>query len=162
MLRHFLKISLALIFALVFYSVFMKLSPVLPLILNVFNILVLYFALDEGEIYGAVVGSACGLIQDSFSIGIFGIAGLSKTIMGFLAGYISRRINVVPFIRRVVFIFLMLLFEVLLWMLLYTFVLSEGFYAARGWLFLQPLSTMVMALAVFPLLKKLIKFLPKS
>ncbi len=161
MLRHFLKISIATIFALVFFSVLTKISFEFSLVLNVFNLLVLYFALEEGEIYGAVMGSVGGLIQDSFSIGVFGIAGISKTIMGFLAGYISRRINVVPLVRRTVFIFVMLLLEVLLWMFLYSFVLSEELYTAKGWLFLQPICTTVLAFIVFPLFKKLAKVLLK-
>ncbi len=161
MLRHFFKISLTTIFALVLFSVLTKITPEFSLVLNVFNLLVLYFALEEGEIYGAVMGSVAGLIQDSFSIGVFGIAGISKTIMGFLAGYISRRINVVPFIRRTVFIFVMLMSEVLLWMFLYSFVISEEFYTAKGWLFLQPVCTTALAFIVFPIFKKLANVLPK-
>ncbi len=159
MLRNFYRISIATIFTLILNSVLTKISPEFSLILNVFNLLVLYFALEEGEIYGAVMGSVGGLIQDSFSIGILGIAGISKTIMGFLAGYISRRINVVPFVRRVVFIFVMLLSEVLLWMFLYSFIISEEFYTAKGWLFLQPVCTTILAFIVFPLFKKLAKVL---
>ncbi len=161
MLRHFFKISITTIFALVLFSVLMKITPEFSLVLNVFNLLVLYFALEEGEIYGAVMGSVAGLIQDSFSIGVFGIAGISKTIMGFLAGYISRRINVVPFVRRAVFIFVMLMSEVLLWMFLYSFVISEEFYTAKGWLFLQPVCTTVLVFIVFPIFKKLANVLPK-
>ncbi len=161
MLRHFFKISITTIFALVLFSVLTKITPEFSLVLNVFNLLVLYFALEEGEIYGAVMGSVAGLIQDSFSIGVFGIAGISKTLMGFLAGYISRRINVVPFVRRTVFIFVMLMSEVLLWMFLYSFVISEEFYTAKGWLFLQPVCTTVLAFIVFPIFKKLANVLPK-
>jgi len=161
MLRNFFKITIAIISAVVLFSVLTKISPAFTLILNVFNLLVLYFALEEGEIYGAVMGSVGGLIQDSFSIGVFGIAGISKTVMGFLAGYISRRINVIPFIRRVVFIFVMLLSEVLLWMFLYSFVISEEFYTAKGLLFLQPVCTTVLAFIVFPLFKKLAKVIPQ-
>ncbi len=161
MLRQFLKITITIISAIVLFSVLTKIFPMFVMLLNVFNIVVLYFALDEGEIYGAVMGSVCGLIQDSFSIGVFGIAGISKTILGFIAGYISRRINVVPFIRRVIFIFVMLLSEVLLWMSLYSFVISEEFYTAKGLLFLQPLCTTILAFIVFPLFKKMAKALPK-
>ncbi len=161
MLRHFLKISIPTIFAIVLFSVLTKISPVFALVLNVFNLLVLYFALEEGEIYGAVMGSVFGLIQDSFSIGVFGIAGFSKTIMGFLAGYISRRINVVPFVRKAVFTFIMLVLEVFLWMFLYSFAISEEFYTAKGWLFIQPACTTVLAFIVFPLFKKLNKVLLK-
>ncbi|MCJ7579100.1 MAG: rod shape-determining protein MreD [Candidatus Aminicenantes bacterium] len=159
MLKHFLKTSIAIIIAFILFSVLTKISPVFTMIFNVFNLLVLYFALEEGEIYGAFIGSAAGLIQDSFSIGVFGIAGISKTILGFLAGYISMRINVVPFVRRAIFIFVMLLSEVLLWILLYSFVISEEIYTAKGLLFLQPVCTTALAFLVFPLFKKLTKAL---
>lgn len=161
MLKHFLKITIAIISAVVLFSVLTKITPAFTMILNVFNLLVLYFALEEGEIYGAVMGSAAGLIQDSFSIGVFGIAGISKTMLGFMAGYVSRRINVAPFFRRVVFIFVMLLSEVILWMLLYSAFISEGIYTAKGLLFLQPVCTTALAFVVFPLFKKLTKALPQ-
>jgi len=161
MMKHFLKITIAIISTVVLFSVLTKISPAFTMIFNIFNLLVLYFALEEGEIYGAVMGSVGGLIQDSFSIGVFGIAGTSKTILGFLAGYISRRINVVPRVRRVIFIFVMLLSEVLLWMFLYSFVISEKFYTAKGLFFLQPVCTTALAFIVFPLFKKLMKILPK-
>lgn len=161
MLKHFFRITVAIFCSVVLFSVLTKISPTFALILNVFNLLVLYFALEEGEIYGAVMGSVGGLIQDSFSIGVFGIAGISKTIMGFLAGYISRQINVVPRIRRFIFIAVMLLLEVVLWMLLYSFVLNEAFYSAKGLLFIQPICTAVLAFIVFPLFKKLTKVLPQ-
>jgi len=161
MLKNFYKITLAVISSIILFSILTKISPMFTIILNVFNLLVLYFALEEGEIYGAAMGSAVGLIQDSFSIGVFGIAGISKTMLGFLAGYISKRINVVPFVRRAVFIFIMLLSEFLLWMLLYSSFLSEGIYTAKGLLFLQPFCTTLLAFIVFPLLKKLTKALPQ-
>jgi rod shape-determining protein MreD len=146
-----------LISAILLYSVLIKISPVLPQLLNVFNLVVLIYALEEGEVYGACLGTVCGLIQDSFSIGVFGIAGISKTLMGFLAGYISRRINVVPFARRIVFIFFMFVTEILLWMMLYSFVISDKFYTAEGILFLQPALTTIFALLVFPPVRKLMK-----
>ncbi|MFC2160819.1 rod shape-determining protein MreD [Acidobacteriota bacterium] len=160
-MKHFLKIIVTIIGAVVLGAVLTKISPTLTLLLSVFNLLVLYFALEEGEIYGAVMGSVTGLIHDSFSMGVLGISGISKTIMGFLAGYISRRINVAPLFRRIIFIYVMLLSEVVLWMILYSLVLSEGFYTAKGLLFLQPALTTVLAVIVFPLLKKLTKALPQ-
>ena len=36
-------------------------------------------------------GTMCGLVQDTFSLGVFGVAGLTKTLLGFWTGYISRQ-----------------------------------------------------------------------
>jgi len=161
MLRQFFKIILTIICALVLFSGLTKISPESAMVLNVFNLVVLYFAMEKGEVTGAIMGSAVGLIQDSFSIAVFGIAGISKTIMGFLAGYISKRINIAPFFRRLIFIFIMLLLEGLIWMALYSFVIAERFYTSRGWLFLQPVSTTALAFIVFPIFDKLNKILSK-
>jgi len=46
-------------------------------------------------------------------------------------------------------------------MFLYSFFISEEFYTAKGWLFLQPVCTTVLAFIVFPLFKKLAKVLPQ-
>lgn len=160
-LRGFIRTAAAVIIAVLVYTLFAKISPEFAFVLNVFNLTVLYFALQGGEITGACMGTVCGLIQDSFSIGVFGIAGISKTLMGFLAGYIPRKINTVPFVRRLVFFLILLVAELSMWMFLYSFVLSEKFYSANGLYFLEPICTALLALAVFPLIRKLKKALSR-
>jgi len=50
-------------------------------------ILVVYFALQNGQIYGSVLGFTLGLLMDLISGGLIGSWMFSKTLSGFLAGY---------------------------------------------------------------------------
>ena len=64
------------------------------LIVDVFTVAVLLYGTFYGEIPGAVLGAIGGLIVDTFSLGIFGLSGMSLTAGGFLAGFVSRKINI--------------------------------------------------------------------
>jgi rod shape-determining protein MreD len=117
-------------------------------------LVVIYFAVEKNEIFGACVGAFCGLIQDSFSLGVFGVAGLAKTIAGFTAGYIAKKIDVHPPLRSFVFIFLLISFEFILWALLYSFIFSGSINTGRGLIFFQPLSTALVGSVLFFFLRK--------
>lgn len=131
-----------------------KISFSLFYLFNFFSLVVLYFALEKGEIYGAGLGAFCGLIQDSFSLGVFGVAGIAKTVLGYSAGYFSSKINVVPFRRNFVFIFLLLSVELLVWAGLYSFIFSGKVFTGKGLLFFQPLSTAALGAVLFHYLKR--------
>ena len=124
-MRNFIEIGLGIILAFLFYSIAGKIFFALPLLFNFFSLIVLYSAIKNGEIYGACVGTIAGLIQDSFSIGVFGISGLAKTIMGYVAGYVSHKVNVLPYMRNLIFIFTMMVGETGLSYILYYFIYSE-------------------------------------
>lgn len=153
-MRDFIEIALGIVIAFIFYTVLAKISISLIQIFNVFSLVIIYFALDKGEIYGACIGTFCGLIQDSFSLGVFGVAGIAQTIMGFTAGYISRKINVLPLRRNFFFIFVLVGFELLLWALLYSFIFSETINTGKGLIFFQPLSTALLGSILFILIRK--------
>jgi len=85
------------------FSLFRPLSGPLDLVVDVFAVAVLLFGTLRGEIPGAVFGAICGLVVDAFSLGVFGLAGLSLTAGGFLAGYVSRKINIQVFFRSLLF-----------------------------------------------------------
>ena len=62
-------------------------------------------SLIAGPITGLLAGAAAGLAQDALSSGVIGIGGLSKTVVGFLAGTIGSQLIVTqPIPRFVVFI----------------------------------------------------------
>jgi rod shape-determining protein MreD len=115
---------------------------------------VIYFAVEKGEIYGACLGAFCGLIQDSFSISVFGVAGIAKTIVGFLAGYFAGKINVTPIRRSFFFILVLNCVELLIWAGLYSFIFSERVNTGGGLLFFQPLLTAFLGAAVFSQLRR--------
>ncbi len=70
-------------------------------------VVVLYVALTSGPVTGLLSGAVAGLAQDALSsgvIGVIGIGGLAKTLVGFLAGIIGTQFIVAqPFPRFVVF-----------------------------------------------------------
>lgn len=50
---------------------------------------VTYLGLTTGPVGGLLAGTIAGLAQDSLGTGVLGIGGLSKTVVGFLAGTIG-------------------------------------------------------------------------
>ena len=84
---------------------------------------------------------------------------IAKTIMGFIAGFMAKRINVVPATRNFVFIFIMITIELILWASLYSFVYSKGLNTGRGVIFIQPLVTALFGTGLFPYIRKAIKFI---
>ena len=146
---------LAVVAAFLLYSLLAKISVSLLFLLNFFSLIVIYYAMEKGEIYGACLGAFCGLLQDSFSLGVFGVAGIAKTIMGYSAGYFSGKINVTPLKRKIVFIFLLLCSELLIWAFLYSFIFSERVNTGGNLIFFQPLVTAVLGALVFRFIRKL-------
>ena len=73
--------------------------------LDLVLIVVVYLALITGPVTGLLLGSAAGLVQDSLSSGIIGIGGLSKTVVGFVAGVLGTQFIVTaPLSRFLVFV----------------------------------------------------------
>lgn len=67
-------------------------------------VVVVYSALTAGQVAGVLTGSLAGLFQDAMSGGVIGMAGLSNTIVGFLAGTVGTQFIVThTFPRFVVF-----------------------------------------------------------
>ena len=66
---------------------------------------VVYVSLISGPMTGLLSGAAAGLAQDALSSGLIGIGGLSKTVVGFLAGTVGSQFIVTqPLPRFVVFV----------------------------------------------------------
>jgi rod shape-determining protein MreD len=143
-LKDILRAVLATLAAFVFYSLIGGVRPSVLVVLNAFSLIVVTFSIGKGEIFGAVLGAVCGLVQDSFSMGVFGVAGLTKTLLGFWTGYISKRMDVAPLLRNAVFILIMSTLELLLWVILTAFVLKDKVDFRHGLLVLQPIVTSLL------------------
>jgi rod shape-determining protein MreD len=70
---------------------------------------VIYMALSAGPVTGMLTGTFAGLVQDALStgagVGIIGIGGFSKMLVGFLAGIVGTQFIVAqPFSRFIVFL----------------------------------------------------------
>ncbi|UCE39819.1 MAG: rod shape-determining protein MreD [Candidatus Aminicenantes bacterium] len=154
-MKDLVGMLLSVIAAFLLYSLLAKISVSMLFLFNFFSLIVIYFALEKGEIYGAFLGAFCGLLQDSFSMSIFGVAGIAKTIIGYSAGYFSSKINVTPIRRNFVFVFLLLCVELIIWSMLYSFIFSERVNTGEGLIFFQPLITAALGSLAFYLIRKL-------
>jgi rod shape-determining protein MreD len=154
-MKDFLGMALSVLVAFLLYTLLAKISVSLLFLFNFLSLIVIYFALEKGEIYGACLGAFCGILQDSFSMSVFGVAGIAKTIMGYSAGYFSGKINVTPIGRNFVFVFLLLCVELIIWSILYSFIFSERVSTGGGLIFFQPLITAVVGSLAYCFVRKL-------
>jgi rod shape-determining protein MreD len=150
-----LRAFLATLAAVLVYSVAGNAGPAVLVVFNAFSLVVLYFSVRRGEVFGALLGTMCGLAQDTFSLGVFGVAGLTKTLLGFWTGYISRRIDVVPFARNALFMLVMSVLEMFLWVLITVVVRLDSMNLHGGLSLLQPLVTAILASSLFALERRI-------
>jgi rod shape-determining protein MreD len=155
MTRHLTRGGLAVLTAFLVFSALRQISLPLALGIDVFTVAVIVHGFFEGEIAGSIVGAVCGLVIDAFSHGLFGLSGLSKTVVGFLAGFISRKINVQLPARMAVFAGLLGAVDLGLGILLSTLVGAESLPWARGWLFIRPAGAAVLATAAVQVLRRI-------
>jgi rod shape-determining protein MreD len=153
--RKYFEPALGVVLAVALYAALGKIAAPLVLVFNPFSWVVLYFGLTRQELFGALTGSVCGLLQDSLSIGVFGIGGLSMTLMGFVCGYVSRKINVGPTVRNLVFLFILAAAELAVWKGLAAFFLRQKLTVGPGLALLQPAATALVVSALIKLTTKL-------
>lgn len=123
-----------------------RFSPFLFQTINLTSLVVIFYAQKKGEVFGASLGAFGGLLLDSISTGIFGSFGIPKTIVGFLAGYIARKIDVTPYPVILFFYFGLLALELAIWSLLQVFVLSSPLPGRT--IIYQPVLSSLLALVV--------------
>lgn len=70
--------------------------------LDLVLVAVCFCALSWGPAAGILAGTLGGLAQDALSGGVLGIGGLSKTLVGFLAGAVGQQFIVAQFFPRLV------------------------------------------------------------
>ena len=69
---------------------------------NLVVVAVVYLALLYGPVTGLFAGTVGGLAQDALGGGVIGIGGLSKTVVGFLAGLLGAHFIVAQTLPRFV------------------------------------------------------------
>ncbi len=153
-LKDVLEAAAATLAAFLLYSLAGRAYPPLVLVFNAFSLVVILFSVWKGEVFGAVLGTACGLLQDSFSLGVFGVAGLSKTLLGVAAGFISRKMQVGPVLRSFVFVFVCSAGELAVWIFLYTLVFSRKMASGKALVLFQPLATAILGSAILALARR--------
>jgi rod shape-determining protein MreD len=151
--KDVLRAFLATLVGVIVYSAAGGAAPALLVVFNAFSMVVLFFSVRRGEVFGALLGTMCGLVQDAFTLGVFGVAGLTKTLLGFWTGYVARRIDVAPFARNALFMLVMSVLEMVLWVLLTAVVRPESVNLNGGLLLLQPLVSAIVTSSLFALEK---------
>ena len=153
-MREYIQATLGLGLAFGLYTILGRVASPYVQFLSLFTLAVIFFAQKNGELFGAIMGTAAGLIVDSFSLGVFGISGLTLTITGFLAGLISRKINILSFWKSFLFLAVMTFFESVLWMGLTIVLLSEQTGRPSEVLIIRPLVTAAVGAAFFAWLRR--------
>lgn len=82
-------------------------------------VVVVYNALASGRVTGMLSGSFAGLVQDALSGSVIGMAGLSKTVIGYLAGIVGTQFIVAHSASRFVVFFLATIVNAVVFMGLY-------------------------------------------
>ena len=82
-------------------------------------VVVVYNALVSGRLTGLLTGSFAGLVQDALSGGVVGMAGLSKTVVGFFTGIVGTQFIVTHSASRFVVFFLATIANAVIFMGLY-------------------------------------------
>jgi len=154
-MKPIIRGGLTILTAFILATVLRQIAAPLLIVVNVFTVAVILFGIIEGETQGAVFGMVCGLIVDSFSLGIFGLAGLANTVTGFVSGFISRKLNVLPLGRLFLFTGVMGALDLGLWMLLSAVFFSEDFPWGGGFLLAQPLVTAVLGTLAYSIYRRL-------
>ncbi|MBN1271750.1 MAG: rod shape-determining protein MreD [Candidatus Aminicenantes bacterium] len=153
-IRSGIGAGIGIITAVVIHTFLEKISISANEYISLLSLVVILYAVKKGELFGAGLGTVCGLIQDSFSAGIYGISGLAKTLTGFLAGYISRKININSPFRSFILIFVLVVMEILIWSFFYWFITKGSFFRGGTGVFFRPLLTSILGSFLFMILKK--------
>lgn len=72
-------------------------------------IVLVFFSLRIGQIYGTILGFVFGFLFDLITGGLIGSAMISKTIAGFIAGYFSKETKRDQYLRSFLFCLIVLL-----------------------------------------------------
>jgi rod shape-determining protein MreD len=112
---------------------------------------VVYAALAAGPVSGMVTGTVAGLIQDVLSTGIIGIGGLSKTIVGFIAGAVGTQFIVAQSPSRFVVFFAATLLHAAIFMGLYVLLGLRTFESPYAAVLGEALANAIVGVVVFQL-----------
>lgn len=121
---------------------------------NFLSIGIILLALRHGEGIGALSGTLAGLIQDSMTLHVFGLAGLTKTGLGFFVGLAYRKLNLASFLNQSLFLFTASSIELVLWTGLANliFPVNPPVHLEAFWF--QPFTTALISSFVFRLLNR--------
>jgi rod shape-determining protein MreD len=122
----------------------------LPLIATIF-----FAVARRSQIAGAVTGTAIGLFQDGLTNHPFGVFGISKAILGYLAASIGFAVDMENVLNRVMLIFGCSLLQSGLLYVIAHWLLGDATYRLLPWQqLLSALANTIVAVPVFYLLDR--------
>ncbi|MFH0992031.1 MAG: rod shape-determining protein MreD [bacterium] len=86
-MEHYLRSIFIVFCLLVLQTTFIPYISIAGILPDLLLIWLMYLALKRGQIEATVAGFFVGLLQDILVTHFFGLAALSKTVSGFIAGY---------------------------------------------------------------------------
>jgi rod shape-determining protein MreD len=89
-----------LVLAVVLQTTLARYAPQGAVAVDLVLVVVVYVALTSGPVAGVSAGTFGGLLQDALSPGILGMGGLTKTVVGFLAGRFGTQFIVTAVLPR--------------------------------------------------------------
>ena len=119
------------------------------IVVDLVLVVVVYAALLAGPVTGLLTGTFAGLLQDALSIGVIGIGGLAKTIVGFLAGVIGTQFIVSQAPSRFVVFFAATVLHAVVFMGLYQLLGLRDFGAPYGKVLEQAFANAVVGTVAF-------------
>jgi rod shape-determining protein MreD len=89
---RWLRFAIGLLLALTLHSLLDSFYPNALAFFNPYLILIVYYAMG-GNLVGAIfAGIAAGLVQDAYSMSIFGLHAFSLTVCAYIVAYINSRL----------------------------------------------------------------------
>jgi len=93
MTKSYLSCLFLMIIAVLVETAILSKIAILPAIPDLLLICSLYFAVNNGSIHGQITGFSSGLLIDFLSGSAFGLNCLVRTVIGYLAGYLRKMLN---------------------------------------------------------------------
>ncbi len=121
--------------------------------IDVVLVAVVCMALTMGPVTGLLAGSVAGLIQDALSSGVVGIGGLSKSLVGCLAGAFGRQFIVTGTVPRLVVFACATVLHAAVVIGMYTALRLRTFESPGAAVASQALGNMVFGIIVFTVLE---------
>jgi rod shape-determining protein MreD len=111
-------------------------------------VVVVWTALQFGPAIGLLSGATAGLAQDALSGGIIGVGGLSKTLVGFIAGVIGSQFIVTNALPRFFVLFAGAALHGVVFLGLYSIIDRRGFVVPWRSALIQALLTAVVGIVL--------------
>lgn len=90
---RWLRFIIGLIIALTLHTLLDSFYPNALAFFNPYVILVVYYSMG-GNVFGAIIaGVIAGLVQDAFSVAIFGLHAFSLTVCAYVVAYVNSRLS---------------------------------------------------------------------